>query len=122
MPGLCRSAGRRARRAAAASSFERWGRSHAAFRTACCWAAAADRRLPRGLRREVHVSVLSDAGEDRLQPVQIDGDNAHLPVHPIGLAAGAVRCCDGLRSVASRAPHLIGGQAERRRKPLISRR
>jgi len=35
--------------------------------------------------------VLHDAGETRLQPVQIDGDNAlTLPIS-IGLAAGAVR-------------------------------
>ena len=39
----------------------------------------------------VRVSVLSDAGELREQPVQIDGDNAlTLPVS-IGLSAGAVR-------------------------------
>ena len=42
-------------------------------------------------RRDVRVSVLSDAGELRDQPVQIDGDDAlTLPVS-IGLAAGAVR-------------------------------
>jgi len=41
--------------------------------------------------RAVRVSVLSDAGELREQPVQIDGDNAlTLPVS-IGLSAGAVR-------------------------------
>jgi diacylglycerol kinase (ATP) len=41
--------------------------------------------------RTVRVSVLSDAGELREQPVQIDGDNAlTLPVS-IGLSAGAVR-------------------------------
>lgn len=54
-------------------------------------------RLPRtgGYRvmtgRWVKVSVLSDAGERREQPVQIDGDNAlTLPVS-IGLCPGAVR-------------------------------
>ncbi|HEX9558998.1 MAG TPA: hypothetical protein VF991_21070, partial [Reyranella sp.] len=73
--------------------FERWGRSH----TLRFGLALLLGRLPRtgGYRvvcgREVHVSVLSDAGEDGLQPVQIDGDNAlTLPVS-IGLAAGAVR-------------------------------
>ena len=41
--------------------------------------------------RSVRVSVSSDAGELREQPVQIDGDNAlTLPVS-IGLSAGAVR-------------------------------
>jgi hypothetical protein len=41
--------------------------------------------------RSVRVSVLSDAGERREQPVQIDGDDAlTLPVS-IGLSAGAVR-------------------------------
>jgi hypothetical protein len=39
----------------------------------------------------MHVSVLSDAGENGRRPVQIDGDDAlTLPVS-IGLAAGAVR-------------------------------
>jgi len=73
--------------------FERWGRSH----TLRFGLALLLGRLPRtgGYRvvcgREVHVSVLSDAGEDGLQPVQIDGDNAlTLPVS-IGLSAGAVR-------------------------------
>src|SRR5882672_9022207 len=73
--------------------FERWGRSH----TLRFGLALLLGRLPRtgGYRvvcgREVHVSVLSDAGELREQPVQIDGDNAlTLPVS-IGLAAGAVR-------------------------------
>ena len=41
--------------------------------------------------RRLRVSVLSDAGELREQPVQIDGDNAlTLPVS-INLSAGAVR-------------------------------
>jgi len=73
--------------------FERWGRSHT-FRYGLALLLG---RLPRmaGYRvvtgRSVHVSVLSDAGELREQPVQIDGDNAlTLPVS-IGLAAGAVR-------------------------------
>jgi diacylglycerol kinase family enzyme len=73
--------------------FERWGRSH----TLRFGLALLLGRLPRagGYRvvagREVHVSVLSDAGENGLQPVQIDGDDAlTLPVS-IGLAAGAVR-------------------------------
>ena len=73
--------------------FERWGRSHT-FRFGLALLLG---RLPRmaGYRvvsgRTVRVSVLSDAGELREQPVQIDGDNAlTLPVS-IGLAAGAVR-------------------------------
>jgi YegS/Rv2252/BmrU family lipid kinase len=73
--------------------FERWGRSHT-FRFGLALLLG---RLPHagGYRvvtgREVRVSVLSDAGEGREQPVQIDGDNAlTLPVS-IGLAAGAVR-------------------------------
>jgi len=41
--------------------------------------------------QRIEVSVLSDAGELRRQPVQIDGDDAlTLPVS-IGLAPGAVR-------------------------------
>jgi hypothetical protein len=41
--------------------------------------------------RDVRLSVLSDAGELRPQPVQIDGDDAlTLPVS-IGVASGAVR-------------------------------
>jgi hypothetical protein len=41
--------------------------------------------------RQINVSVLSDAGERRRQPVQIDGDDAlTLPVS-IGLASGVVR-------------------------------
>jgi diacylglycerol kinase (ATP) len=73
--------------------FERWGRSHT-FRYGLALLLG---RLPRttGYRvvtgRTVRVSVLSDAGERREQPVQIDGDDAlTLPVS-IGLSAGAVR-------------------------------
>lgn len=73
--------------------FERWGRSHT-FRYGLALLLG---RLPRtaGYRvvsgRAVRVSVLSDAGELREQPVQIDGDDAlTLPVS-IGLAAGVVR-------------------------------
>lgn len=73
--------------------FERWGRSHT-FRFGLALLLG---RLPRtgGYRvvtgLQVRVSVLSDAGEGREQPVQIDGDNAlTLPVS-IGLSAGAVR-------------------------------
>ena len=73
--------------------FERWGRSHT-FRYGLALLLG---RLPRtaGYRvvtgRAVRVSVLSDAGELREQPVQIDGDNAlTLPVS-IGLSSGAVR-------------------------------
>ena len=73
--------------------FERWGRSH----TIRYGVALLLGRLPHsfGYRvvtgRAVKVSVLSDAGEHRVQPVQIDGDNAlTLPVS-IGLSAGAVR-------------------------------
>jgi YegS/Rv2252/BmrU family lipid kinase len=73
--------------------FERWGRSHT-FRYGLALLLG---RLPRtaGYRvvtgRSVRVSVLSDAGESREQPVQIDGDNAlTLPV-TIGLSPGAVR-------------------------------
>jgi diacylglycerol kinase (ATP) len=73
--------------------FECWGRSHT-FRYGLALLLG---RLPRtaGYRvvagRSVRVSVLSDAGEVREQPVQIDGDNAlTLPVS-IGLAAGAIR-------------------------------
>jgi diacylglycerol kinase (ATP) len=73
--------------------FERWGRAQ----TLRFGLALLLGRLPRtgGYRviagHDVKVSVLSDAGECRLQPVQIDGDNAlTLPVS-IGLATGAVR-------------------------------
>ncbi len=73
--------------------FERWGRSHT-FRYGLALLLG---RLPRaaGYRvvagRVVRVSVLSDAGELREQPVQVDGDNAlTLPVS-IGLSAGEVR-------------------------------
>lgn len=73
--------------------FERWGRLQALrFGLALLLG-----RLPRtsGYRvvvgRAVRISVLNDAGESGLQPVQIDGDAAlTLPVS-IGLAAGAVR-------------------------------
>jgi diacylglycerol kinase family enzyme len=73
--------------------FERWGRSHT-FRYGLALLLG---RLPRavGYRvvtgRAVRVSVLSDAGELREQPVQIDGDNAlTLPVS-ISLSTGTVR-------------------------------
>ena len=73
--------------------FERWGRRQ----TLRFGLALLLGRLPRtaGFRviagRDVTVSVLSDAGEQRLQPVQIDGDDAlTLPVS-INLAAGTVR-------------------------------
>lgn len=73
--------------------FERWGRSQ----TLRFGLALLLGRLPRtsGYRviagHNIHVSVLSDAGEARRQPVQIDGDDAlTLPVS-IALAAGAVR-------------------------------
>jgi diacylglycerol kinase (ATP) len=73
--------------------FERWGRSQ----TLRFGLALLMGRLPRtgGYRviagRDVKVSVLSDAGESRSQPVQIDGDNAlTLPVS-IAIAAGSVR-------------------------------
>jgi len=73
--------------------FERWGRSQ----TLRFGLALLLGRLPRtaGYRviagHDIRVSVLSDAGEERRQPVQIDGDDAlTLPVS-IALAAGAVR-------------------------------
>ncbi len=73
--------------------FERWGR----MQTLRFGLALLLGRLPKtgGFRvitgRDVKVSVLSDAGETRLQPVQIDGDNAlTLPIS-IGVAAGSVR-------------------------------
>ena len=73
--------------------FERWGRSQ----TLRFGLALLLGRLPRtaGYRviagHDIRVSVLSDAGEHRRQPVQIDGDDAlTLPVS-IALAAGAVR-------------------------------
>ena len=73
--------------------FERWGRSQ----TLRFGLALLMGRLPKtgGYRviagRDVKVSVLSDAGESRSQPVQIDGDNAlTLPVS-IAIAPGAVR-------------------------------
>jgi diacylglycerol kinase (ATP) len=73
--------------------FERWGRPQ----TLRFGLALLLGRLPRtaGYRviagHDIRVSVLSDAGEQRRQPVQIDGDDAlTLPVS-IALAAGAVR-------------------------------
>ena len=73
--------------------FERWGRAQ----TLRFGLALLLGRLPHtgGYRvvagREVRIAVLSDAGETRRQPVQIDGDDAlTLPVS-IGLAAGSVR-------------------------------
>jgi diacylglycerol kinase family enzyme len=73
--------------------FERWGR----VQTLRFGLALLLGRLPRtgGYRvitgRDVKVAVLHDAGETRLQPVQIDGDNAlTLPIS-IGLATGSVR-------------------------------
>ena len=73
--------------------FERWGRSHAIrFGLALLLG-----RLPYagGFRvvagHDVRISVLSDAGERRRQPVQIDGDDAlTLPVS-IAVAPAAVR-------------------------------
>lgn len=73
--------------------FERWGRRQ----TLRFGLALVRGRLPHtgGYRvivgREVRISVLSDAGETRRQPVQIDGDDAlTLPVS-IAVASGAVR-------------------------------
>ena len=73
--------------------FERWGRAQ----TLRFGLALLLGRLPRtaGYRviagHDIRVSVLSDAGEHRRQPVQIDGDDAlTLPVS-IALTAGAVR-------------------------------
>lgn len=73
--------------------FERWGRSH----TLRFGFALLRGRLPTagGYRvvtgREVRLSVLSDAGEARRQPVQIDGDDAlTLPVS-ISVMPGAIR-------------------------------
>ena len=73
--------------------FERWGRSH----TLRFGFALLMGRLPTagGYRvvtgREVRLSVLSDAGELRRQPVQIDGDDAlTLPVS-ISIMPGAIR-------------------------------
>src|SRR5476651_1571396 len=73
--------------------FERWGRSQ----TLRFGLALLLGRLPRtsGFRviagHDVRISVLSDAGEQRLQPVQIDGDDAlTLPIS-INVAAGTVR-------------------------------
>ena len=73
--------------------FERWGRAH----TLRFGLALLLGRLPRmgGYRvisgRDVKIYVLSNAGETRRQPVQIDGDDAlTLPVS-VALAPGAVR-------------------------------
>ena len=73
--------------------FERWGRAH----TLRFGLALLLGRLPRmrGYRvisgRDVKIYVLSDAGETRRQPVQIDGDDAlTLPVS-VAVAPGAVR-------------------------------
>jgi diacylglycerol kinase (ATP) len=73
--------------------FERWGRSHT-FRYGLALllgrlSRTAGYRVVTG--RAVRVSVLSDAGELREQPVQIDGDNALILPVSIGLSAGAVR-------------------------------
>ncbi|MSP76833.1 MAG: diacylglycerol kinase family lipid kinase [Rhodospirillaceae bacterium] len=73
--------------------FERWGRSQ----TLRFGLALLLGRLPRtaGYRviagHDIRVSVLSDAGEERRQPVQIDGDDALILPVSIALAAGAVR-------------------------------
>ncbi len=73
--------------------FERWGRSQ----TLRFGLALLLGRLPRtaGYRviagHDIRVSVLSDAGEQRRQPVQIDGDNALILPVSIALAAGTVR-------------------------------
>ena len=57
----------------------------------CCGDACRTRLAIACLVPQVRVSVASDAGELREQPVQIDGDNAlTLPVS-IGLSTGTVR-------------------------------
>ncbi|MBS0538903.1 MAG: hypothetical protein JSR47_09120, partial [Proteobacteria bacterium] len=73
--------------------FERWGRTH----TLRFGLALLRGRLPvtGGYRvisgRAIKVSVASDAGERRPQPVQVDGDDAlTLPVS-IVLAARSIR-------------------------------
>ena len=73
--------------------FERWGRSQT-LRFGLALLLGRLSRTP-GYRviagHDIHVSVLNAAGEQRRQPVQIDGDDAlTLPVS-IALAAGAVR-------------------------------
>ncbi|MGD9882066.1 MAG: diacylglycerol kinase family protein [Reyranella sp.] len=73
--------------------FERWGRIQPLrFGLALllgCLPHTGGYRVIAG--REVHIAVLSDAGETGRQPVQIDGDDAlTLPIS-IGLAAGSVR-------------------------------
>ena len=73
--------------------FERWGRPQ----TVRFGLALLLGRLPRadGYRmvagREVKISVLHDAGESRLQPVQIDGDDALILPVSISVASGVVR-------------------------------
>jgi len=73
--------------------FERWGR----WQTLRFGLALLLGRLPRtvGFRvvtgRDVKISVLSDAGEARRQPVQIDGDDALVLPVSISMAARAVR-------------------------------
>jgi diacylglycerol kinase (ATP) len=73
--------------------FERWGRSQ----TLRFGLALLMGRLPGtgGYRviagRDVKISVLSDAGELRQQPVQIDGDDALVLPVSIAVAARAVR-------------------------------
>jgi diacylglycerol kinase (ATP) len=73
--------------------FERWGRSHTlrfGFALLMGWLPTAyGYRVVTG--RDIRVSVLSDAGEMRRQPVQIDGDDAlTLPVS-ISVTSGAIR-------------------------------
>lgn len=69
--------------------FERWGRSQTLRFGLARLPRTAGYRVIAG--HDIRVSVLSDAGEHRRQPVQIDGDDAlTLPVS-IALAAGAVR-------------------------------
>jgi len=73
--------------------FERWGR----WQTLRFGLALLLGRLPKtgGFRvitgRNVKISVLSDAGEMRRQPVQIDGDDAMVLPVSIAVAARAVR-------------------------------
>lgn len=80
--------------------FERWGR----LQTLRFGLALLLGWLPRmgGYRvvtgNKVTISVLSDAGEHRRQPVQIDGDDAlTLPVS-IGMASGTVRLLQPLEA------------------------
>ena len=73
--------------------FERWGR----WQTLRFGLALLLGRLPKtgGFRvvrgRDVKISVLSDAGEARRQPVQIDGDDAMVLPVSIAVAPRAVR-------------------------------